>query len=38
VPVFYLKLDDAVEAVRRLTRRGSPRAGTPVEVPPPRAV
>jgi hypothetical protein len=27
VPVFYLKLDDGVEALRRLLRRGStPRA------------
>jgi HAE1 family hydrophobic/amphiphilic exporter-1 len=38
VPVFYLKLDDAVEAVRRLARRGSPRPASAAQVPPTRAI
>ena len=38
VPVFYLKLDDGVEAVRRLLRRGSaPRTLAPEEARPNRA-
>ncbi len=32
VPVFYLKLDDAVEAVRRLLRRGAEPTDVAVEV------
>jgi HAE1 family hydrophobic/amphiphilic exporter-1 len=38
VPVFYLKLDDAVEFMRRITRRGSGPAGSVPEATVPRVV
>jgi len=38
VPVFYLKLDDAVEAVRRLVRRRSSAGEGAAEARPTRAV
>jgi len=39
VPVFYLKLDDAVEALRRrLPGRGETRPAAAAEAPPSRAV